>query len=130
MKVSMGVQSASSAGIALSSMSSSMGHMSPRPVLSEEEEIQRRVAEEVSKRFEEELRLLEHGRNRRLSAETTSVETSEEEIRRIADEMVKKRLDEGNITTDLLRCCTTLTLPHIVLSLTSHIIHTITYFLS
>ena len=77
-----------------------MGHTSTLPILNEEEEIQRRVAEEVSKRFEEELRLLEHGRNRRLSVEA-SVETSEEEIRRIADEMVKKRLDEGNITDDL-----------------------------
>ena len=92
----MGVPSTSSAGIATSSMSSSMVHLPLPPVLNEEEEIQRRVAEEVSKRFEEELRLLEHGRNRRMSAETVSVETSEEEIRRIADELVKKRLDEGS----------------------------------
>ena len=84
--------------------SSSMGHASAQPVLNEEEEIQRRVAEEVSKRFEEELRMLEHGRQRRVVAETP-VETSEDEIRRIADEMVKKRLDEGSVTYDL--CCTT-----------------------
>ena len=70
--------------------------------LSEEEEIQRRVEDEVRRRFEAELKVIDAdhllrpaaGGGPSASASTRAGESAEEEIQRVADAMVKKRVEE------------------------------------